>query len=294
MGNEYWGIDIGGTKTAFIIGDAQGRVLSRQEVPTKQYSGWQDLMEALVPKQGHPLAVGVSCGSPLDSKLGMVLSPPNLPGWDEVPITDWLSQRLGVPAYLENDANACALAEWRYGAGQGTHSMIYLTFGTGFGAGLILDGRLYRGQHGMSGEIGHVRYSRSGPVGYGKAGSYEGFCSGGGIAQMAGMTARETVERADAGDKATIAVLRRSARALGSACALLIDLFNPQRIVIGSVFARAERWFRPDMERIISCEALPGSVAGCDVVAAQLGDAVGDLAALSVGIDGLEGERRHA
>ena len=294
MGNEYWGIDIGGTKTAFIIGDVQGRVLSRQEAPTKQYSCWQDLMEALVPKQGNPLAVGVSCGSPLDSKLGMILSPPNLPGWDEVPITGWLSQRLGVPTYLENDANACALAEWRYGAGQGTHSMIYLTFGTGFGAGLILDDRLYRGQHGMSGEIGHVRYARSGPVGYGKAGSYEGFCSGGGIAQMAGMTARETVECADAGDMAAIAVLRRSARALGSACALLIDLFNPQRIVIGSVFARAERWFRPDMELMISREALPGSAAGCDVVAARLGDAVGDIAALSVAIDGLEGERHHA
>lgn len=294
MGNEYWGIDIGGTKTAFVIGDVQGRVLSRQEVPTKQYSGWQDLMEALVPKQGNPLAVGVSCGSPLDSKLGMILSPPNLPGWDEVPITGWLSDRLGVPAYLENDANACALAEWRCGAGQGTHSMIYLTFGTGFGAGLILDSRLYRGQHGMSGEIGHVRYARGGPVGYGKAGSYEGFCSGGGIAQMAGVSARETTARADAGDRTAIAVLRCSARALGSACALLIDLFNPQRIVIGSVFARAERWFRPEMERIISREALPGSVAGCDVVAARLGDAVGDIAALSVGIDGLEGEWRHA
>lgn len=294
MGHEYWGIDIGGTKTAFIIGDMQGHMLSRQEVQTKLYPGWQDLMEALVPKQGNPLAVGVSCGSPLDSKLGMILSPPNLPGWDEVPITDWLSNRLGVPAYLDNDANACALAEWRYGAGQGTHSMIYLTFGTGFGAGLILDDRLYRGQHGMSGEIGHARYARGGPVGYGKAGSYEGFCSGGGIAQMAGVSARETTARADAGDRAAIAVLRRSARALGSACALLIDLFNPQRIVIGSVFARAERWFRPEMERMISREALPGSVAGCDVVAAQLGDAVGDIAALSVGIDGLEGERRHA
>ena len=294
MGHEYWGIDIGGTKTAFIIGDMQGHVLSRQEVPTKLYPGWQDLMEALVPKQGNPLAVGVSCGSPLDSKLGMILSPPNLPGWDEVPITDWLSNRLGVPAYLENDANACALAEWRYGAGQGTHSMIYLTFGTGFGAGLILDDRLYRGQHGMSGEIGHARYARGGPVGYGKAGSYEGFCSGGGIAQMAGVSARETTARADAGDRVAIAVLRRSARVLGSACALLIDLFNPQRIVIGSVFARAERWFRPEMERMISREALPGSVAGCDVVAARLGDTVGDIAALSVGIDGLEGERRHA
>ena len=294
MVNEYWGLDIGGTKTAFLRGDAQGRVLSRREVPTQDYPHWQDLLEEMVPAKGSPLAIGVSCGSPLDSERGMILSPPNLPGWDEVPITDWLRDRLGVPAYLENDANACALAEWRYGAGQGVRSMIYLTFGTGFGAGLILDGRLYRGQHGMAGEIGHVRYARSGPVGYGKAGSYEGFCSGGGLAQMAGMSAKETAARADAGDKEAIAVLRRSARALGSACALLIDLFNPQRIVIGSVFARAERWFRPEMERVIAKEALPSSVAGCQVVAAKLGDTVGDIAALSVAIDGLEGEGSHA
>ena len=111
---------------------------------------------------------------------------------------------------------------------------------------------------------------------------------------MAGMSAKETAARADAGDKEAIAVLRRSARALGSACALLIDLFNPQRIVIGSVFARAERWFRPEMERVIGKEALPSSVAGCQVVAAKLGDSVGDIAALSVAIDGLEGEGSHA
>ena len=100
------------------------------------------------------MAIGVSCGSPLDSEKGMILSPPSLPGWDNVPITAWLSRRYRAPAFLENDANACALAEWRFGAGQGCRSMGFLTFGTGFGAGLILDGRLYRGAGGMAGEIG--------------------------------------------------------------------------------------------------------------------------------------------
>ena len=114
----------------------------------------------------------------------------NNPGNEEInyyyPTTDlaWterIAEALGAPAFMENDANACALAEWRWGAGQGCRSMAFLTFGTGLGAGLILDGRLYRGACGMAGELGHWRLSDYGPTGYGKEGSFEGFCSGGGI-----------------------------------------------------------------------------------------------------------------
>lgn len=281
MVNTYWGIDIGGTKTAFLVGDEKGNILSRQEVPTQAFPTWQHVLEAVLPENGSPLAIGVSCGGPLDEKRGLILSPPNLPGWDEVPITAWLSQRYSVPAYLENDANACALAEWRFGAGQGCRNMVFLTFGTGFGAGLILDGRLYRGTNGMAGEIGHVRYAPDGPVGYGKAGSFEGFCSGGGIRQLSGISAKETVEGAARGEQAMIAVLDESARALGMACAVLMDLFNPERIVIGSIFARSENWFRSKMEEIISKEALPHTRGVCQVVPAVLGDRVGDIAALS-------------
>lgn len=281
MVNTYWGIDIGGTKTAFLVGDEKGNILSRQEVATQAFPTWQHVLEALLPENGSPLAIGVSCGGPLDEKRGLILSPPNLPGWDEVPITAWLSKRYGVPAYLENDANACALAEWRFGAGQGCRNMVFLTFGTGFGAGLILDGRLYRGTNGMAGEIGHVRYAPEGPVGYGKAGSFEGFCSGGGIRQLSGVSAKETVEGAARGEQAMIAALDESARALGMACAVLMDLFNPERIVIGSIFTRSENWFRSKMEEIISKEALPHTRGVCQVVPAVLGDRVGDIAALS-------------
>ncbi len=290
MVKEYWGLDIGGTKTAFIRGDENGHVLSRREAETRKAESWEALLLGLMPQSGQPAAIGVSCGGPLDSDKGMILSPPNLPGWDDVPITAWLSGRYRAPAFLENDANACALAEWRFGAGQGCRSMVFLTFGTGFGAGLILDGRLYRGIGGMAGEIGHVRYMPEGPLGYGKAGSYEGFCSGGGIAQLAGISARETVLLAEKGDAGAEAVLRLSGQALGMACAMLIDLFNPERIVIGSIFARAERWFRQEMERVITEEALPASRALCRVLPAALGDAIGDIAALSVAIDGSKGD----
>lgn len=291
MANEkaVWGLDIGGTKSAFIIGNLQGQVLSRKEVSTKAYPTWQAVLEALLPASGAPLCIGVSCGGPLDEDKGLILSPPNLPGWDEVPITAWLSERYHAPAYLQNDANACALAEWRFGAGKGTKNMIFLTFGTGFGAGLILEGRLYRGTNGNAGEVGHVRATEAGPVGYGKAGSYEGYCSGGGIAQLAGgKSAKEIAQLSEQGDQWAQGVFRESATKLGYCLSMLIDLFNPERIVIGSIFARAEKWFREPMEAVIAREALVSAASVCQVVPAVLGDSIGDIAALTVAIQGQE------
>ena len=292
MSALYLGLDIGGTKCALVSGTESCEILSRYEIKTADYPNWRDLIDALLAQRpaGQYAAVGVSCGGPLDSARGLILSPPNLPGWDEVPIVAYLQEKLGIPAFVQNDANACALAEWRFGAGRGCRNMVFLTCGTGFGAGLILDGRLYSGTNDMAGEIGHVRAEKDGPEGYGKRGSYEGFCSGAGIAQLAGgVSAREAVQRADAGDERMLAALHASAERMGACFAMMIDLLNPERIVVGSIFARAERHFRDAMQRVIDREALPLSRAVCRVVPAQLGDAIGDYAALSVGIDGLAG-----
>ena len=292
MSALYLGLDIGGTKCALVSGTENCEILSRYEIKTADYPDWRDLIDALLAQRpaGQYAAVGVSCGGPLDSARGLILSPPNLPGWDEVPIVAYLQEKLGIPAFVQNDANACALAEWRFGAGRGCRNMVFLTCGTGFGAGLILDGRLYSGTNDMAGEIGHVRAEKDGPEGYGKRGSYEGFCSGAGIAQLTGgVSAREAVQRADAGDERMLAALHASAERMGACFAMMIDLLNPERIVVGSIFARAERHFRDAMQRVIDREALPLSRAVCRVVPAQLGDAIGDYAALSVGIDGLAG-----
>ena len=293
MSALYLGLDIGGTKCALVSGTENCEILSRYEIKTADYPDWRDLIDALLAQRpaGQYAAVGVSCGGPLDSARGLILSPPNLPGWDEVPIVAYLQEKLGLPAFVQNDANACALAEWRFGAGRGCRNMVFLTCGTGFGAGLILDGRLYSGTNDMAGEIGHVRAEKDGPEGYGKRGSYEGFCSGAGIAQLTGgVSAREAVQRADAGDERMLAALHASAERMGACFAMMIDLLNPERIVVGSIFARAERHFRDAMQRVIDREALPLSRAVCRVVPAQLGDAIGDYAALSVGIDGLSGQ----
>lgn len=292
----FWGLDIGGTKCAICAAKEDGKIFYREQLATADYPKWQELLETLLEmgakNSPHPTAVGVSCGGPLDTKRGLILSPPNLPGWDDVPVTKWLTEKLGVPAYLQNDANACALAEWEYGAGKGTQNMIFITFGTGFGAGLILDGRLYEGTDGMAGEIGHVRMEYEGPVGYGKKGSMEGFCSGGGLKQLAkimigkDLTAKELAHLADQGDEEALSVFSRSARILGRGLSILIDLFNPERIVIGSVFARAERHFRKEMEEEIEKEALSINRGACRVVPAALGDSIGDLAAISTAIIG--------
>ncbi len=291
-----WGLDIGGTKTAFLTGTTEGEVLSRTAVATADYPNWEAVLTAVLPEPGTmatPEAIGVSCGGPLDSARGRIFSPPNLPGWDDVPICDWLTKRYGAPAFLQNDANACALAEWKFGAGKGTKNMAFLTFGTGLGAGLILDGKLYSGTNDQAGEIGHVRMAEDGPVGYYKAGSVEGFCSGGGLRQLSmlrlgrDLTAKELCILAREGDEGALSVIRESAQRLGSALSILVDVLNPQCIVIGSIFARAEDLYREEMERVMREECLALSLGVCRVVPAALGDTIGDIAALTVAVNGL-------
>ncbi|MCI5549702.1 MAG: ROK family protein [Clostridiales bacterium] len=297
-----WGLDIGGTKCALVIGDRTGKVLARWQVATADYGAdWQRLINDLLKNaEGiytRPLAAGVSCGGPLSSARGVIMSPPNLPGWDDVHIVEWLQNRLSVPAFLQNDANACALAEWQFGAGRGCKNMVFLTFGTGMGAGLILDGRLYAGTNDMAGEVGHVRLEPDGPEGYGKRGSFEGFCSGGGIRQLAQMelgkdlSCKQLCELADAGDADARHVLEKSADYLGRALAVLIDILNPERIVIGSIYARAERHFKDGALSAIRREALSLSSGVCEIVPAGLGDSIGDIAALSIAWNGLNGAR---
>lgn len=297
-----WGLDIGGTKCALVIGDRTGKVLARWQVATADYGAdWQRLINDLLKNaEGiytRPLAAGVSCGGPLSSARGVIMSPPNLPGWDDVHIVEWLQNRINVPAFLQNDANACALAEWQFGAGRGCKNMVFLTFGTGMGAGLILDGRLYAGTNDMAGEAGHMRLAPDGPEGYGKCGSFEGFCSGGGIRQLAQMelgkdlSCKQLCELADAGDADARRVLEKSADYLGRALAVLIDILNPERIVIGSIYARAERHFKDGALSAIRREALSLSSGVCEIVPAGLGDSIGDIAALSIAWNGLNGAR---
>jgi len=316
--NEYYiGLDIGGTKCAVVVGDKDFNVYRKVQFETRTERAYTEILnefhqhieELLKEFSKEKLKrIGISCGGPLDSKEGVIYSPPNLPGWDNVPIVEIFSEKYGVPAAIQNDANACALAEWLMGAGKGTQNMIFLTFGTGMGSGLILNGKLYAGTNDLGGEVGHIRLADDGPIGFGKAGSFEGFCSGGGIAQLAQTTVSEKLKKGEPvafcpdfesaanlspkdvalaaldGDPTAHEIIRISGEYLGRGLAVLIDVLNPQCIVIGSIYARNEELFKPHVDRILKKEAIPSALEVCHIKPAVLGDSIGDYAALCVAI----------
>ncbi|MGH7145208.1 MAG: ROK family protein [Planctomycetota bacterium] len=314
------GFDIGGTKCAVLLGvntPAGISICERVAFPTAPEGGPAGVLRRLQREAEfllvqHAVAsesvagIGISCGGPLDSRRGLVLSPPNLPGWDAVPIVRHFTDAMGLPTHLQNDANACALAEYKWGAGRGCRNMVFLTFGTGMGAGLILEGRLYPGSNDLGGEAGHLRLAEDGPVGFGKAGSFEGFCSGGGIARLAQarlkeawakgassrlcaaaagletVTAQKVFDAAAAGDGLARGVIATCGEYLGRGLAVLVDILNPEVIVIGSIFARQEAVLRPLMQAALEREAIPLALAVCRVVPAQLGEQIGDYASLAI------------
>jgi glucokinase len=315
------GFDIGGTKCAVVIGKEAGEnpIEIIDKVVLNTAGPAYDMIEILFKAAEDLLAknsitnsqlggIGISCGGPLSSKKGLILSPPNLPGWDNIPMVEMTEKRFGRKALLQNDANACAVAEWKYGAGKGYENVIFLTFGTGMGAGLILNGRLYSGTSDFAGEVGHLRLSDMGPVGFGKAGSFEGWCSGGGIAQLAQIKARERIqvgqkvsfcnglddlskitaktvaEAAHNGDELALDIYNTCAEYLGRGLSLLIDILNPEVIIMGSIYGRAKSLLDNRMLQVIEREAYHGASSVCKIVPAGLGENIGDMAALSLAV----------
>jgi glucokinase len=318
------GIDIGGTKCAVTLAKPgfpgalePFDILEKRRWPTSDFPSPEEAIPAfirhideLLQKHGlqveQLIGIGISCGGPLDSKRGIVLSPPNLPGWNDVHIVEQLGSVFPVRVKLLNDANACALVEWKYGAGKGCQHMVFLTFGTGMGAGLILNGQLYEGASDMAGEIGHLRLADTGPVGFGKAGSFEGYCSGGGIARLGRMMAEERWSKgepvgycasadqveditaegigraAQAGDAVAMEVFRRSGHYLGVGLSILMDTLNPEVIVIGSIFGRQYDLLWPEAKRVIEQETIPLVNEVCTITTAGMGERVGDYASLAV------------
>jgi len=310
------GFDIGGTKCAVITAEWDGKeikLLKKEKCATDLSITPKEMIDKLIALadgiiDNKPEAIGISCGGPLDSETGIIMNPPNLTGWDNIEIVKQIETYYNVPVHLQNDANACAVAEWKFGAGKGSENMVFLTFGTGLGAGLILNGKLYSGTNDNAGEVGHIRLSQFGPVGYGKSGSFEGFCSGNGIAQLgytlalekaqrgeypeyfkkgytqSDVTAKTIADAADNGDKTAIEAYRICGEYLGKGLSVIIDILNPEKIVIGSVFARSENLLREAMEKEIYKEALNLSADCCRVVPATLGEKIGDYAAIATAL----------
>ncbi len=313
-GDIFAGIDLGGTKILTLLADATGRVLGLARVPT----GTEQGPEAVIARIAETVraaagdaqvdladvrAAGVSAPGPIDARAGIITDPPNLPGWHNVPLASSLHERLSVPTLLENDANCQGVAEHQFGAGRGYAHMIFITVSTGIGGGIILNNELYTGASGAAGEIGHIGVSIDGPAcGAGHVGCLEAFASGTAIAARARdmiaagglirtarlaehdppVSAKTVFLAGQQGEAEATAIIESAGRYLGIGLASLINIFNPQAIVIGGgVSNMGETLLGPAVETARS-RAFAQSFADVRIIEGALGERAGALGALAV------------
>ncbi len=307
------GIDIGGTKVAFVLGDAAGATRAQSRIPAP-HSGDQarDLeavvagCRALLAGEGAAPAdlgaVGVALPGPLEPASGRVIEAPNLPGWGPLSVRDVLAEALGAPVALENDANAAALAEWRFGAGQGAERMVYLTMSTGVGGGLVLDGALYRGVLASAGEVGHSPVEWDGlPCACGRRGCLEAYIGGAALGErlrretpddsaiLALAGSRESIgpevwlDAVRAGDAYAQRELDRYNHYLAWGITQLVFTLAPDRIVLGTIpRAAGEALCFEPVRRQVRARIWPFLRERLEIVPAGLGAELPARAALCV------------
>jgi glucokinase len=294
------GIDLGATKIALGLIDPQNRVVARQRVPTAPLEGpaaavarMAQGIEALkqrLPAGSRLAGVGICSPGPLDHRTGIVLDPPNLTGWVNVPLRQMLSERLGVPVALEHDAKAAALGEYHYGAGRGERDMVYIVVGTGVGAALILDGQVHRGRHNSAGEVGHIAIRETGDrCSCGNVGCVESFTSGPAIARayrraLAAASGPERGESVDAitteaiaargrdGEALAVEILAGAGEALGTAVATLAMILDVELYVIGSSVAKAGDLLLEPARRAVAHHAYHSVASRVRIVRSELED----------------------
>jgi glucokinase len=300
------GLDIGGTKLAAGVVDADGTVRGFVTAPSEPERGSDDALTRLfelgrraMEDAGAPVeAVGIGCGGPLDPGSGVLIAPLHLTGWRDVPVVDLAQRAFDLPAVLDNDATAAAAAEHRFGAGRGTRNMVYLTVSTGVGGGVVIDGRVFRGATGNGGELGHVTVDWRGRVcrGCGRRGCLEAYVSGTSIAERAeeaglrGATAADVADAARVGDPAAAKVWRETCDALACGIVSIANLFEPELVVVGGGVSRQGDHLLAPVRTAVFAQVIgpPGYVVR--VEQAALGDTVGVAGAAAVAYERLAPE----
>ncbi|NED99323.1 ROK family protein [Phytoactinopolyspora halotolerans] len=313
-------LDIGGTKLAVGVVTSDGRVHGLIVEPTHRDEGPEAVIARLF-DMGHravadaaldtPIAaVGISCGGPLDGADGVLLCPPHLPGWIDIPLGSMVLEEFGVPAFLENDATAAALGEHRFGAGVGTSTMLYLTVSTGVGGGSVVHGRLHRGAAGNGGELGHIMVRPGGRLcTCGRRGCLEAYVSGTAIAERAAealestespalagaspLTAASVSAAARDGDPLAERIWAETTDILGQALTDLVNMFEPELVVLGGGVTRSGAMLLDPVTEAVARDAMAPAAKAVQVVLAKLGDVVCVVGAGVVALDALA-EVSHA
>ena len=292
------GVDIGGTKIAVGMVNEQGQVLARTEMPTMPEKGFTDALDRITAmirtaaqQAGCTVTgIGVGCTGPVHPRTGRIGHVDFLPGWEDAPLVSELEHRFQSPVILENDADAAALGEWLWGAGRGARTFLYVTISTGIGAGLILDGRIYRGVDGAHPEIGHHVIDPDGPLcACGAHGCWESLASGSAMERwyLAHLPPDQVGQRLDArticalsdSDAVARAAVQHTARYLGLGLANLVTLFAPEVIALGGGLMRSRELFWPAILKAnqSGCSYVPR--AKVHITPAALGDDVGVIGA---------------
>ena len=292
--------DIGGTKVAAGVVDGSGVIHAFLSAPTRPEEGPEPVLARLfalgrraVSESGLPwsqiAAVGIGCGGPLDAERGLLLAPPHLPGWVGIPVADLAEREFGRPAVLENDGTAAAAGEHLYGAGAGARHLVYLTISTGVGGGVVVDGRLFRGPFGNGSELGHITVDWHGRLcrGCGRRGCLEAYVSGTSIGERgreAGLdapTAADVAAAAREGDPVAAAVWEETVAALASGITSIVNIFEPEVVVIGGGVSRSGEQLLGPVRDLVRAHAI-GSAGHGDIVRSALGDHVGVVGAAAI------------
>ena len=318
MSSNVVGIDIGGTKLATVVADKDGNILQKVRKPTESEKGPRHAVQLLLEMVDEVLdlaklpredisGIGVSCGGPLDTKTGIIYSPPNLPGWDALPLKEMIESEFHIPTIIENDANASALAEARFGGGRGYDYVLYMTMSTGIGGGIVANGEIYHGANDSAGEVGHQVLLPDGPLcGCGQHGCLEALCSGPAIARRAqaavidqphtkivalaegeieSVRSEHVLQAARDGDALAIALVEETAYYMGWGIANLVNILNPQIVLLGTIAVAAGDLLLDPIRRTVTEMAMQRPVEAVKIMPAELGDSIGDLAAISLVID---------
>ena len=315
MKSHVVGIDIGGTKLAAVVADKDGNILQKVRKPTESEKGPQHTVRLLLGMVDEVLGlgelnrkdisgIGVSCGGPLDTKTGIIYSPPNLPGWDALPLKDMIESEFHIPTIIENDANASALAEARFGGGRGYDYVLYMTMSTGIGGGIVANGKIYHGANDSAGEVGHQILLPDGPLcGCGQYGCLEALCSGPSIARRAQeaigdqphtrilalaeghlnrVRSEHVLQAAREGDALAMALVEETAYYMGWGIANLVNILNPQIVLLGTIAVAAGDLLLDPIRRTVAEMAMQRPLEVVKIMPAELGDSIGDLAAISL------------
>ena len=313
-------VDIGGTRFRLALVTDRGEILSRDSAPTLAQEGpaactarIESATRALIARSpaDSPVMVCVGAPGPLDPWAGIIYSPPNLPGWDALPLKSMWEKALGLPVLVANDANLAALGEHRFGAGRGCSHLVYMTVSTGIGGGIIANGELLLGAKGLAGEIGHTTVSSRGPrCACGNRGCLEALAAGPAIADAGaraarsgrsalllsltgnfpnGLTSETVVRAASQHDPASVHILRRAGAFIGMGLANIAHIVDPQVIVVGGGVAMGAAALLLDATRAEFRKRVMPPFRGIPIVSASLGDDAGLLGAATLGFDALRG-----